>query len=901
MLRLINSKKRQIKRAYFKAKRTAKKSVFKTKVSKRLKLPQYDMSERQLYVLTYLSTFVLISMVVGAFILMIALAVISRQLPNPNQLLERSYELSTKINDRNGKPIYEVYGEKNRTLVQLSEISPHVINATLAVEDANFYAHQGFSINGMLRAAKNTVTGHGLQGGSTLTQQVIKNTLLSQERTIMRKVKELILSLQLENRYSKDQILQMYLNESPYGGQNYGIYTAAEAYFNKKPSELTLAESAYLAGLPQRPSYYSQFGASPEAGIERKNTVLQLMHDKGWLGPDGNRYYISDEEYQSALNEQLNFQSSSIPFKAPHFVFYVKQKLIDLFGEDVVEQGGLIVKTSLDLDFQERAQEIVTEELDKLAGYNVYNGGLVAIDPKTGQILAMVGSKGYFLDSYPKGCKSGTTGEGSCLFEPELNTTITKRQPGSAIKPITYATMLKQGYTAAFPLLDVPTRFPGARADKPYEPVDYDGRYRGPMSVRKSLANSLNIPAVKALKIVGIDNMIKTAEDLGITTFTDRERYGLALTLGGGETKLLELTSAFSTFANKGHHYETTPILEVTDSKGNVLYNWQDTGGEKVLGEDVAFLISDILSDDGARSAIFGTGSLLNIPKYEVAVKTGTTDDKRDNYAIGFTPNVAIGVWVGNNNNEAMNPYIASGITGATPIWHNAMQAFLEKYYPDGSEEFVAPSNVEKMTVDELTGMLPYGDRSTRQEWFIKGTEPTSVSDWYKTLEICKKDGRIANDSCREADDTETKTYIDIQAALPEWQMYVDKWVSENYSGKDEYFPPKIKTCLEFNKDGDVKDSNNICAKIVNFKDGEEVPLDFRLSVEVSTANKVDHVNVYMDGNEITSDKSEPYGYNFELSADQIGTHKFKVVAHDNKGNEADDEISLDVVGYQLD
>lgn len=897
MIRLINSKKRQIKRAYFKA----KKSVFRTKVPKRLKVPKYNLSERQLYILTYLSTFTLISMVVGAFVLMIALAAISRQLPNPNQLLERSYELSTQINDRNGNPIYEVYGEKNRTLVRLSEISPHVINATLAVEDANFYSHQGFSIKGMLRAARNTVTGRGLQGGSTLTQQVIKNTLLSQERTVMRKVKELILSLQLENRYSKDQILQMYLNESPYGGQNYGIYTAAEAYFNKKPSELSLAESAYLAGLPQRPSYYSQFGADPEAGIERKNTVLQLMHDRGWSGPDGNRYYINDDEYQKALNEQLNFQSSSIPFKAPHFVFYVKQKLIDLFGEDFVEQGGLIVKTSLDLDYQEKAQQIVTEELDKLAGYNVYNGGLVALDPKTGQILAMVGSKGYFLDSYPADCKSGTTGEGSCLFEPQLNTTITRRQPGSAIKPITYATMLKQGYTAAFPLLDVPTRFPGASADKPYEPVDYDGRYRGPMSVRKSLANSLNIPAVKALKIVGIDNMIKTAEDLGITTFTDRERYGLALTLGGGETKLLELTSAFTTFANKGRHYETTPILEVTDSRGNVLYNWQDTGGEKVLGEDVAFLISDILSDDGARSAIFGLGSLLNIPKYEVAVKTGTTDDKRDNYAIGYTPTIAIGVWVGNNNNEQMNPYVASGITGATPIWHNAMQAYLEKYYPDGTEEFEPPSNVEKMTVDELTGMLPYGDRSTRQEWFIKGTEPTSVSDWYKTLEICKEDGRVANESCKDAHQTETKTYIDIQAALPEWQMYVDKWVSENYSGKDEYFPPKIKTCLEFKDNGDVKDSDNICAKIVNFKDGEEVPLDFRLSVEVSTANKVDHVNVYMDGNEITSDKSEPYGYNFELSPSEIGEHDFKIVAHDNKGNEAEDKVKLDVVGYQLD
>ncbi len=898
MIRLIESKHKQVKRSY----QRAKSKFFTPQVKRRFKskFKAVKLGGRELYLLTYLATFVLIAMVVGTFMVIIFLTIISRQLPNPNQLLERSYELSTKINDRNDKPIFEVYGEKNRTLVKLDEVSPHVAHATLAVEDANFYGHQGYSLKGMLRALRNTITGRGLQGGSTLTQQVIKNTLLSQERTVTRKIKELILSLQLENRYSKDEILQMYLNESPYGGQNYGIYTAAKAYFNKTPDELTLPEAAYLAGLPQRPSYYSQFGSNPEAGMDRRLVVLQLMHDKGWEGPDGNRYFISDEEYEMAKQVELKFETSSIPFKAPHFVFYVKQKLVELFGEEFVEQGGLRVKTTLDLDLQEKLQDIVYEEVEASKIYNVYNGGLIAIESGTGQILAMVGSKGYFLDSEPADCTSGITGEGSCLFEPELNVTTARRQPGSAIKPITYATMLSEGYPASFMLLDVPTKFPGEAPEKPYIPENYDGIFRGPMPLRKALGNSLNIPAVKSLAIAGLDNMIDTAEELGISTFTERERYGLALTLGGGETKLLELTGAFTAFANKGVFNQPTPIIEVTDARGNVLYSWRENSGKKAIGEDVAFLISDILSDDGARSAVFGLGSMLKIPNYQVAVKTGTTDDKRDNYAIGFTPEIAIGTWVGNNNNEAMNPYIASGITGATPIWNKAMTYYLHEYHPDGTQKFEPPENVQKFTIDSFTGMLPYDDKGTRTEWFIKGTEPSSVSSWYKRIEICKVDGKIANDECKDADKTERKTFIDIQAEVPEWQMYVDKWISENYAGKDEYFPPKVKSCLEFDSKGKVKDSNDICAYIVNFSDGENVPLDFRLSVEVSSAKDVDEVRIYKDGEKVTSDGSEPYGYNFELSAKDIGEHTFKVIARDEDGNSDEDEIKLNVVGYQL-
>ena len=905
MIKLLNSKKVLLARAFKKVKIKFFKSGSRLARPRRrpsTKTTNFQLEGKKLYLLSYLSTFVLVGMVISTLIIFIILAVVSRQLPNPDQLLERSYELSTKIFDRNGESIFEVYGDKNRTLVKIDQISPYVQHATLAVEDAEFYTHQGFSLRGMARALKNTITGRGLQGGSTLTQQVIKNAVLTQERTVSRKLKELVLSLQLEARYSKDEILQMYLNESPYGGQNYGIYTAAKAYFNKEPVNLTLAESAYLAGLPQRPSYYSQFGTNPEAGIARKNTVLQLMHEKGWLGADGNKYYISDEEYDQAMAQELAFETSSIPFKAPHFVFYVKQKLIDLFGEEFVEQGGLQVKTSLDMTLQDKAQEILYDEVEASKQYNVYNGGLVAIDPRNGQILAMVGSKGYFLESEPDGCISGITGEDSCLFEPELNTTTSNRQPGSSIKPLTYATMLNQGYTAAFTFLDVPTKFPGSRVDVPYVPVNYDGIFRGPMSLRKSLGNSLNIPAVKALKIVGIDSMIDFAEDVGITTFTDRERYGLALTLGGGETKLLEMTGAFSAFANKGRFYPPNPIIEVKNAQGEVLYSWRDDGGKKVMGEDTAFLIADILSDDGARSAAFGLGSLLKIPNYQVAVKTGTTDDKRDNYAMGFTPSIVIGTWVGNNNNEKMNPYVASGITGATPIWNQVMTYYLENNFPSDKEKetFDPPANVVKVTVDSLTGMKPSGDNGTRTEWFIKGTEPSSVSEWYRRIEVCKEDGKIANDSCKDADRTDTKDFIDIQAELPEWQIYVDKWVSEKYAEEDKYFPPKMKSCLTFESDGDVKDDNKICVDIVNYKNGDRVPLDFRLSTEVSSSKDIDRVNIYMDDEKITEDSSAPYGYNFELDSSKIGSHKFKVSAKNEDGDKDEKEITLQVVGYQL-
>lgn len=859
----------------------------KSKLNKRT--PKSASNKKLLY-LTYAASAGLILTISGVVIVFIVLAVFSRQLPNPNTLLERNAELSTKLYDRNGVPIFELFGEKNREIVAFDQVSPNIIHATMAAEDSNFYQHQGFDFLGMVRATRNIILGKGLQSGSTITQQVVKNTLLTQERTITRKIKELILSLQLENKYTKDQIFQMYLNETPYGGQNYGILTASKAYFNKEPKDLTVAEAAFIAGLPQSPTRYSPYSSDPSIGLERQKYVLYLMKERGWLDSNKQRHFLSSEEYEKALMQELNFIPARTSFEAPHFVFYVKEVLADRFGDEVVEQGGLQVTTTLDLELQADAQEIVKSVVDDSSGLNIYNGSLVALDSKTGQILAMVGSKDYFGESFPEGCTSGITGEGSCLFEPNLNVSIAKRQPGSSIKPITYVTMLEQGYTASYPFLDVPTTFKNADGGtKDYNPVNYDGQFRGVMTLRRSLGNSLNIPAVKALAITGVDEMIDTAEKLGITTLQDRSRFGLALTLGGGETKLVEMTGAFATFANKGKHNAPIGILEVKDSHGNTLYSWKESGGTQAISEESAFLIADILSDDGARSAAFGANSLLNIPNHKVAVKTGTTDDKRDNYAMGFTPSITVGVWVGNNNNDAMNPNVSSGISGATPIYRRFMISYLADKTP---EKFEVPKNVKKVEIDSFTGALPYKDTSNRTEWFANGTEPTAPSPWYQSLEICKIDKKLASSACKDAGETEIKTFINITAELLEWQNDVDKWVAENYSGDSKYFPPKSVSSLKF-KDGEVDDDVAPSVEFIGLKDNFKVSTNFRLGVEVSSPNDIDEVRIYMNGDRVTTDSSDPYGYNFELNS--TGTFEFEAVAEDEDGREGSKKIKLQV------
>lgn len=729
---------------------------------------------RVVHVAISLASFFLFSLVAGLVLFFGVSAFYSRKLPSPNKLVNRDVELSTKIYDREEKLLFDVYKNVDRSLVKIEDIPPDLINATLAAEDSEFFLHRGFDARSILRAIRNTVLSRYLQGGSTITQQLVKNALLTNERSFSRKLKEFILAIQIEKKFTKKEILQIYFNEIPYGGPSWGIGAAAQTYFGKQVKDLTLAESAFLAGLPQSPSVYSPYGEHPEKGLAREKYVLRLMSTKGWINADGSREYLSNERAEKAKEEAFNFvKSGQNVIKAPHFVMYVKRLLEERYGESTIESGGLQVKTTLDLDLQEKLQKIVAEEVDKAKGLKVGNGALVAIDPKTGQILALVGSKDYFdLEN-----------------EGNFNVTIDGpgRQPGSSIKPITYVTALEKGFTASTLIMDVPMTFPGGDKEE-YKPVNYDGKFRGPLSLRSALANSINIPAVKILAILGVETVIDTARKLGITSLTDASRYGLSLTLGGGEVHLLELTGAFSVFAAGGIKKDLTPILEVHDSHGNLLESYQPSGGLRVLSEDSVYILNNILSDDSARALVFGTNSLLKIPNYNVAVKTGTTDDKRDNYAIGYAASIVVGAWVGNNDNSPMDPRLASGITGATPIWHRSIVEFLKG---KKDEPFKRSENIVEVPVDVLTGFLPAEGFPARIETFVKGTEPKTVSDMYLTLKVCNIDGKIASQGCIDQGQSEEKKFIKPHDPNYQWQDFNDKWIEENYKDKPEFNPPK--------------------------------------------------------------------------------------------------------------
>lgn len=583
------------------------------------------------------------------FFYSITLLTLARELPSPDKLTETLSPLTTEFYDRNGKLLYKLYEGKNRSLVKLEELPPHLKQATIAIEDKHFYNHSGVDIFGIARAAKSYVEDKQIQGGSTITQQLIKNTLLTPDRTLERKIKEIVLAFWVERIFSKDQILQMYFNEVPYGGASWGISAAASVYFDKKPSELTLSESAFLAGLPASPTTYSPYGTNPDLGRGRQEQVLRRMVEDG---------YISQLQADEASKEELAIKPPNNSIQAPHFVMYVREVLARKYGEKTVSQGGLKVTTTLDLEVQNMAEGVVSEEIARLAPLDVGNGAAMITDAKTGEILAMVGSKDYYAP------KIGN-----------FNVATASRQPGSSIKPITYATGFKQGYSPGTILLDVPVVFKNAW--ETYVPVNYDGAFHGAVSVRTALGSSYNIPAVKMLKIVGIQNMIQTAQEMGITTFSDPDRYGLSLTLGGGEVKLIDMMSVYTALSQNGIKYQVQPVLKIVDAQNLVLEDNANPEGRRVLPSGIAYMISDILADNKARTPAFGPTSLLNIPGHTVAVKTGTTDNKKDNWTFGYTPELVVGVWVGNNDGRPMNPSLTSGVTGAAPIWNKLMTNML--------------------------------------------------------------------------------------------------------------------------------------------------------------------------------------------------------------------------------
>jgi len=658
---------------------------------------------------------------------------IFKDLPSPNKLGSYNIPLATKIYDKNGTLLFDIFTDQNRSLVPLSEIPTYVREATISIEDKDFYKHQGVNpIGGMLRAIFATISGKQLQGGSTITQQLVKSALLTPQRTITRKIKEIILAYWVEFIYPKDKILEMYLNQVPYGGTAWGIGTAAEKYFGKTVKELTLAEAALLAGLPQAPTFYSPFGNNPTLAIQRQHEVLRRMTEDG---------YITSAQAEEAKQTELVFKKPT-NIKAPHFVMYVKEQLVLTYGERLVERGGLKVTTTLDLPLQEFVQDTVASEVAKLASTHVTNGAALVTNPATGEILSMVGSVDYFAT--PSG---------------GFNVTTALRQPGSSIKPINYAIGIERKLvTPGTMFLDVPTCF-GVVNQPTYCPRNYDGKFHGPVQLRFALGNSYNIPAVKMLAINTVSDMVASASAFGLTTITNPANYGLSLTLGGGEVRMVDMGKAFGVFANGGIRRDLVSIRKVVDRTGKVLEEYTDPNldkevpsqlllkGERVLSPETTFLISHILLDNNARQDAFGSSSFLVIPNHAVSVKTGTTDDLRDNWTIGYTPYILVATWVGNNDNSPMNPWLVSGVTGAAPIWNKIIRKALEDK-PDVWPK--QPDGIVGAQICTTSGLLPPkdgdGDRGcpTRFEYFIKGTVPTERESLRQSVLIDKSTNDLA-------------------------------------------------------------------------------------------------------------------------------------------------------------
>lgn len=601
---------------------------------------------------------------------------ILKDLPRPELFDTRQINQSTKILDRTGKVVlYEIYGEEKRTVIPFEEIPENVKRATVAIEDATFYNHSALNYRSILRALfTNISSGEITQGGSTITQQLAKNAFLSTEKTLTRKLKEAVIAYQLERKYSKDEILNFYLNQIPYGSNAYGIQAASQTFFNKNARDLTLNEAALLVSLPQAPSYYSPYGSHIDQLLRRRDIVLLQMEKEG---------YITSEERQEAKAEILSFTPQSYGIKAPHFSILIQEYLINKYGEDYVRKAGLKVISTLDYDLQQIAEKAVREGAERNTRlYKGTNASMVVMNSKTGEVLVMVGSYDYFNIKNDGNFNVATQG---------------LRQPGSAIKPIVYLTAFTRGYTPNTILFDTPTDFDTSGIN-PYTPQNFDNTFRGPVDMRHSLAQSLNVPAVKTLYLAGINNVLSMAEKLGITTLTEKNRYGLSLALGGGEIKLIELVGAYSVFSNDGVKHKPAIILEIQDTKGIVLEKYKDKE-ERVVDAEPIRKLNDVLTDINARKELYhGSLGLTLFPGYEVAIKTGTTNDYRDAWTIGYTPSLVTGVWVGNNNNNAMQKQGGS-ILAALPIWNAFMKEALltqeSEIFPKSQEDITGKPILE--------------------------------------------------------------------------------------------------------------------------------------------------------------------------------------------------------------
>ncbi len=773
-------------------------------------------------------------------------------LPEPSLPPDPPGLQTVRFYDRKGRLLYEAPGPESgkHSPLPLEEIPLFIRQATIATEDASFYSNPGFDPKGVLRATIANIRGREIiMGGSTITQQVVRNFLLPpeerSEKTLRRKLREVILAWLLTRRYSKDEILAYYLNHTYYGNFAYGIQAAAEAYFGKKVGELSLAEGALLAGLPQCPSACNPL-QNPDGAKARLRVVLDLMVK--------NRY-ITEEEARLALSENIRFAPAPFPIQAPHFVFFAQEELRHLPIQP--RSGVLHVHTTLDLDLQREAEEIIGRHLERLAQdrppHNVGNAALVALNPFTGEILAMVGSPDFFDPSI-----SGA-----------VNMALVPRQPGSAFKPFTYAVALSKGYTPATMLLDVPTTFLTSEG-KPYTPVNYDRLYHGPVSLREALGSSLNVPAVRVLSEVGVEEVLRLAKDLGITTLRDAERYGLSLTLGGGEVPLLELTAAYGAFANGGFRVEPIAILKVEDSRGQILWEAKPRLGPRVLDERVAYLITHILSDDEARAIGFGRGSVLNLSR-PAAAKTGTTTDWRDNWTVGYTPELVTGVWVGNADHSPMHD--VTGITGAAPIWHDFMERAHRGLPP---REFPRPPGIVEVEVCSLSGKLPNPScPHRRRELFIRGTEPTELCSLHRLVKIDAATGLPASQS--------TPPERVVERVITFFPPEAQAWARE------QGFPIFPQELEDEEPILIVSPRPNTRYRLVS-----SVPLEEqRAEILVETALAVERVEVIIDGVKVASLERPPYRFLWPLRG---GKHTLLALAYHQGKTIRSREITFEVI-----
>ncbi|MEQ8675863.1 MAG: PBP1A family penicillin-binding protein [Aggregatilineales bacterium] len=793
-----------------------------------------------------------------------------RDLPSIGDLETGLALPSTRIYDRNGTLLYEISEpEQGRnTALTIDQIPQHCINATIATEDANFYSHPGVDIAGITRAVWiNVRGGEIIAGGSTITQQVARNLLLDPEqraeRTVRRKLREMILALELQTAYSKDEILELYLNQSYFGNLAYGIDAAARAYFGKSATNLSLSECALLAGLLQNAAAYDPL-TNLEASQARQAVVLGLMAQNG---------YITEQEADVAMNDTLQFAATPYPIEAPHFVMAVWTQLARDYP-DALYTDGLDVVTTVDLNWQNIARDIVQRQLDYLnhpalgdrVPANANNAAVVAIDPYTGQILTMLGSPDYFDES----------------IDGAVNATLALRQPGSALKPFTYAAamnpQLEEPYTASTMILDVATPFVTRRLES-YTPANFGLVEHGPVLVREALASSFNIPAVVALEHVGIDRLVDLVTDAGITTLANNTDVDLSITLGGGEVRLLDMAQAYSIFPNGGYRVEPTYILSVTTRDGDVLYEWTPpTLNQRVLDEGISYIISDILSDENARIPSFGQNSALSIGR-PAAAKTGTTTDFHDNWVMGYTPNLVVGVWVGNADNTAMVD--VTGITGAGPIWN----AFLRDVLRGQPEvDFAEPEGLLHTEVCALSGLLPTrACERRRMEVFLPGTVPTQEDTFYQTFEIDRVTGLLADDST--PDDRRVEQ---VYTVLP---PEAQDWAARNGVRQ----PPPDATTLVSNMDGVRLLSPD---PYTIFRISPITPIETqRVRLNAAVPANTQFVTYSLDDVEVARVNSAPWSVWWSL---ELGTHELVATAHLADGTrEMSDLLTFTVTEYE--